>query len=226
MTANDAANTFRTIVDSRHSACAFLPDEVPQDLLDKVFSVAQRAPSNCNTQPWLIHVVSGKKCAALIKVLSEALSAGRSSMDFPTLDSYDGVYKERQHAAAKALYDAVGIHRGDKEGRLIQFMRNFEFFGAPHVAFVFMPEFCGLREACDVGMYTQTLMLSMTAHGLASCPQTALGFDAEVVRGTLGIDSSQKLIFGISFGYPEVDATVNNATTNRCALAEAVTFYR
>ena len=88
-----------------------------------------------------------------------------------------------------------------------------------------MLESFGLREACDVGMYAQTLMLSMTAHGLASCPQTALSFDADGVRETLGIDASQKLIFGISFGYPQEGADVNNSITHRCAL-EAVTFYR
>ena len=52
-------------------------------------------------------------------------------MDFPSFESYEGVYKERQHGAARALYDAVGVERSDKEGRLAQFMKNFDFFGAP-----------------------------------------------------------------------------------------------
>jgi nitroreductase len=226
MTKSETAQVFSHIVHSRHSTRAFLDQEVPQTLLDEVFLLAQQAPSNCNTQPWLIHVVSGDKRDALAESMSAALMAGSSSMDFPAFDAYEGLYKERQHGAARVLYDAAGVERSDKEGRLVQFMKNFDFFGAPHAAFVFMHESFGLREACDVGMYAQTLMLSMTAYGLASCPQTALSFDADGVRETLGIDAAQKLIFGISFGYPKEGADVNNAITNRCPLEEAVTFYR
>ena len=42
----------------RRSVRGFLPDEVPQTTLAEVFQIAQRAPSNCNVQPWVPHVVS------------------------------------------------------------------------------------------------------------------------------------------------------------------------
>ena len=93
------------------------------------------------------------------------------------------------------------------------------------VAFLFLPEPFGLREAADLGMYAQTLMLAMTAHGLGSCPQTALSFEADCIRATLGIDASNKLLFGISFGYPDPDAPVNNCATDRAAVVDAVCFH-
>jgi nitroreductase len=222
----DAASVFNKIVSSRHSTRAYLPAEVPQAVLDKVFDIAQWAPSNCNTQPWPTHIASGDVRDKLAGAMSGALMEGKISMDFPYAGVYAGVYKERQYGAAQTLYAAVGIERGDKEGRQLQFMQNFNFFGAPHVAFIFMPEAFGLREACDVGMYAQTLMLAMTAHGLASCPQTALSFNADGVREILGVDSSEKLLFGISFGYPQVDADVNNALTDRSNLDQSTTFHR
>jgi nitroreductase len=151
--------------------------------------------------------------------------AGDISMDFPYDGSYDGVYKERQHGAAQALYDSVDIARDDKAQRHEQFMRNFTFFDAPHAAFLFLPEPFGLREAADLGMYAQTLMLAMTAHGLGSCPQTALSFQANFIRETLGVDASNKLLFGISFGYPDPDAPVNTCATDRAALADTVIFH-
>jgi len=104
-------------------------------------------------------------------------------------------------------------------------MRNFTFFDAPHVAFLFLPEPFGLREAADLGMYAQTLMLAMTAHGLGSCPQTALSFEADFIRDSLGIDGSNKLLFGISFGYPDPDEPVNSCSTDRAALTDTVTFH-
>ena len=74
-------------------------------------------------------------------------------------------------------------------------------------------------------MYAQTLMLSFTAHGLGSCPQTALSFQADYVREQLGVGAENKLIFGISFGYPDPDAPANACRTDRAALNDAVFFH-
>lgn len=221
----EQAKIFDGIVLQRRSLRAFLPEPVAADTLETIFEVAQRAPSNCNTQPWLTHVASGASLQALRDEMPQRFMAGDISLDFPYDGSYEGAYKARQYGSAQALYDAAGIAREDKVRRQEQFMRNFTFFDAPHVAFLFLPQPFGLREAADLGMYAQTLMLAMTAHGLGSCPQTALGFQADFIRETLGIDADNKLLFGISFGYPQADAAVNRCATDRAALPEIVTFH-
>ena len=76
-----------------------------------------------------------------------------------------------------------------------------------------------------LGMYAQTLMLAMTAHGLGSCPQTALSFEANFIREALGVEPQYKLLFGISFGYPDPEAPVNRCATDRAALADCVHFH-
>ncbi len=222
---SDQARIFDQIVASRRSLRAFLPQPVDREALEAVFSVAQRAPSNCNTQPWVVHVASGDVLEEMRRALPGKFMAGEISMDFPYDGSYEGVYRERQHAAAQALYDSVDIARGDKAKRHEQFMRNFVFFDAPHVAFLFLPEPFGLREAADLGMYAQNLMLAMTAHGLGSCPQTALSFQADYIRETLGIAADNKLLFGLSFGYPDPDAPANTCTTDRALVEDAVIFH-
>jgi nitroreductase len=115
---------------------------------------------------------------------------------------------------------------GDLEGRKRAYLRNFSSFEAPHVAFVFMPETIGVREAADVGMYAQTLILALTARGLATCPQGALSFYAEIVRRRLGIPPEQKLLFGIAFGYEDVAVDANAARVGRDRLENAVAFHR
>lgn len=222
---SDLSKAFATIVGERRSVRDFLPQPVDADTLQAVFGAAQRAPSNCNTQPWQIHVVSGEVVETLRTEIPLRFMQGEISMDFPYDGVYEGVYRERQVGAAQALYNAVGIAREDKARRHEQFMRNFTFFDAPHVAFLFLPEPFGLREAADLGMYAQTLMLAMTANGLGSCPQAALSFQANLVRETLDIDASNKLVFGISFGYPDPDAPVNRCLTDRAALADTVHFH-
>lgn len=221
----EQARIFDDVVLGRRSLRAFLPEPVTAATLERIFSVSQRAPSNCNTQPWITHVASGSSLATLREELPRRFMKGEMSLDFPYDGVYQGVYKERQYGSAQALYDAVGIAREDKARRQEQFMRNFTFFDAPHVAFLFLPEPFGLREAADLGMYAQTLMLAMSAHGLGSCPQTALSFEADVIRELLGVDASNKLLFGISFGVPDPDAPVNQCATDRASLPDCVHFH-
>jgi nitroreductase len=223
--AADQAAVFTEIVNARKSARGFKPDPVPRELLERVFSVALRAPSNCNTQPWQTHVASGESIEKLRAVIPQAFMKQEFTIDFPYDGKYEGVYKERQYASAEALYGAMGIAREEKDKRNAAFIRNFTFFDAPHVAFLFLPQPFGIREACDLGMYAQTLMLSMVAHGLACCPQTALSFLAGQVREVLEIDDSNRLLFGISFGYEDTSHLANRCKTDRGELGELTHFH-
>src|SRR3546814_13673540 len=72
-----------------------------------------------------------------------------------------------------------------------------------------MPDWCGVREAADVGMFAQSLMLALTAHGLASCPQSSLSHYAAVVKRELNIPDDMRLLFGLSFGYEDPDHPSN-----------------
>ena len=48
----DTAAVFHQLVDSRRSIREFLPDAVPQDVLDRCLSSALKAPSSSNLQHW------------------------------------------------------------------------------------------------------------------------------------------------------------------------------
>jgi nitroreductase len=215
---------FEQIVRQRRSVRGFTDQVVPRETLERIFSLAGRAPSNCNTQPWDSYVVSGNTIETLRERLPQALMAGDYSMDFEYSGKYDGVYKERQYDAAAQLYNAMGIERSDREARTAAFARNFEFFGAPHAVFLFLRGDFGMREAADLGMYAQTLMLGFTAFGLASCPQTALSFNAKLVRDVLAVDPDHKLLFGISFGYEDKQEPANQCRVERAALEQLTHF--
>jgi len=219
------AECFDAVVSQRRSVRGFNEHVVDQALIEHIFSIAGRAPSNCNTQPWAVHVVSGRKLERLRDILPVNTMRGMTTLDYPYEPKYDGVYQERQYDAANQMYGAVGLERKDKEQRMEIFMRNYRFFGAPHVAFLFLPEHFGLREAADIGMYAQTLMLALAAHGLGSCPQTSLGFHADAVREVLEVNASYKLLFGISFGYEDLDDPINNTRMGRAELSETTVFH-
>ena len=224
MNVANPTQVFLDVVSRRRSMRDFKSDPVPREIIESVFGTAQRAPSNCNTQPWFVHVVTGETLEQLRQELPAKFASGEIALDFPYDGQYEGVYKERQYASAAALYDSLGIARDQKAERNAWFMRNFSFFDAPAVAFFTLPTGFGLREACDLGMFAQTVMLGLTAHGLGSCPQTALAFLANVIRPALNLGDHEQLMFGMSFGYPN-DTAVNEVATERASLADVVTYH-
>ncbi|QUH04894.1 nitroreductase [Saccharopolyspora erythraea] len=213
------------LIRNRRAVRAFRPDPVPDETLRAVFSLAGAAPSNSNTQPWHVEVVSGSARDRLGEALLDAHARGAVSTDFPYReDLYVGTYARRRREAGAAMYAALGISREDHEARAAYDAESLRFYGAPHVAFLFLPPNAEARMAADLGMYGQTLLLALAAHGIASCPQGLLSFYADTVREALGV-SDRKLLFGVSFGYADPSAPVNHITIPRADLAESTRFH-
>ena len=222
-----ASLSFAEAVRARHSVRAFRPDPLPDAVIRAVLEDAQQSPSNCNTQPWIVHVVSGAKRDALSQALLAAAGAGRFTPDYSfDMDAYFGCFAQRQADQASGYFGALGIARDDAAARADSLAANFRFFDAPHVALLFMPAFGdSVRAAGDVGMYGQTLLLALAARGLGGVPQTALGFMAQTIRDELGISDDLKLLFGISFGYSDLQAPANRWRADRAPITESVTFH-
>ncbi|MGE2715910.1 nitroreductase [Mycolicibacterium litorale] len=214
------------VIRSRRATRAFRPDEVPAETLRSVFELAGYAPSNSNTQPWQVEVVSGAARQRLADALVAAHAAGEQSVDFPYREGlFKGVLATRRAEFGAQLYGTLGIARDETDLLEGYNTKSLRFYGAPHVAMLFAPAEAEARIAADMGMYAQTLMLAMTAHGIASCPQALLTFYADTVRAHLGV-TGRKLLLGISFGYADESAIVNSVRIPRAALAETTRFRR
>lgn len=217
--------TLTDILNNRYSVRAFKPDPVPAATLQEVFKLAQRAPSNCNVQPWQTYVVSGAKKDELKKILvSTVLKQQPPQPDFNWKIAYEGVHRERQFGSANALYGAMGIAREDKMQRNMAMLRNWAFFDAPHVAFFTMDTYLGIMGAVDIGIYAQTLTLLLKERGIDSCMQGALGQFPQPLHEFLGLPEGRGVLFGMSFGYADETAAANQCRTERAVLAAAVEF--
>lgn len=220
----DGVHDLDQAIAERRSVRGFLPKPVPQELLDEVFALAQRAPSNCNVQPWRVYVASGRACAALREDLVSAVRNGQPpAMEHPIDEFFDG-YREKQIACAVELYGHMGVARDDRAGRFNASLRNFEFFDAPHVAYVCMSKRFGIGVALDVGIYVQTLMLAMWSRGIGSCPQAALRSYPAIVAKHLGIPDDEQILCGLSFGYEDPTVPANATRQPRDATAANVFF--
>lgn len=213
---------FVHVVRARRSARRFLPTPVPAADIRAVLEDAQQAPSNSNTQPWVVHLVSGLARDTLAQALLDAFEREQTSPDF-TGDYGDGVHQERSQQQAAATYGAQGVGRSDHEGRRDVIRKNLDFYGAPHVVLLFLPPLGdGVRAAGDVGMYAQNFLLSLTARGYRGIPQAILSVYADTVRDVLQVPAELKLLFGISFGTADEEAEVNDLKMPRVRLQRSV----
>lgn len=214
------------LLEKRNSVRAFTDKPVPDELLKTIFTQAQLSPSNCNVQPWQIHVVSGTaKDALKDKLLEAVMSGSEPNPDFDWKIRYTGTHRDRQYESANALYSSMNIERSDKNSRLMALVRNWEFFNAPHALFFTMEKYLNIMGAVDMGIYAQTLALLMAENGIESCFQGALGQFPDPVREFLEIPEDIGILFGMSFGYADKKAVVNTTRTDRAAIEESVVFW-
>lgn len=210
-------------IQTRRSVRGYLDKPIPQDILDNVFTQAQLAPSNCNTQPWKVFVASGDARNTIRETLiNKVLSGEKPQPDFDYESTFRGEYRQRQIDCAVAMYGEMGIGRDDREGRARAGLRNFELFDAPYVAFIGMDKSFGATIALDVGMYAQTLMLMLTAHGIGSCAMGSMRNYPDVVRDAFGIEDNIGILFGITFGYEDKSVAANNTRVGREPLDNVV----
>ncbi|MEO0971739.1 MAG: nitroreductase [Pseudomonadota bacterium] len=213
------------ILASRSSCRGFLPDAVAPDLLERIFTHAQRSPSNCNVQPWQVLVASGDAKDQLKQALvGEVMRRQKPNPDFAWSVAYQDEHRQRQFGSANALYGALGIDRQDKGARQQAMLRNWQFFDAPHVAIFTMDKYLDIMGAVDVGIYAQTLSLLMHEEGLATCMQGALGQFPDPIREMFALPEGRGVLFGMSFGYADANAPANRARTDREPLANSVVF--
>ncbi|MBL3593420.1 MAG: nitroreductase family protein [Synergistaceae bacterium] len=65
--------TFTDLVRTRRSVRRYKPDDVAPALLDTCLEAARLAPSACNSQPWLFHVVQGTLKSDLARAMNSGL---------------------------------------------------------------------------------------------------------------------------------------------------------
>lgn len=219
------ATQFDALVRERRSVRGFLDKPVPEETMKEIFETARWAPSGTNVQPWHAYVASGKTLEHIREGFVERFDAGEKiHTDHPGDGRTGSPWRDRKRACARVLYGAMDIEWEDMAGRGRAARRNFELFDAPHAVFFGMHSAFGMQSACDVGMYSQTLMLAMTAHGVSSCAQGTLRNYPDFVREVFGLDPEIKILFGLSFGYEDTTVPANQARTERATIEETVQF--
>ncbi len=210
-------DAYEALAGARHSVRAFTKQPVPQDLLERLLRQARLAPSGANLQPGRFWAVEGAARERLVAALCQAWQ-----QQTPEAEDYDYfprpmplALRKRQVAAAQALYEALGVARGNTQGRALQFERNFRFFDAPVALVVTIERDFGAGGFMDLGMCLHGLMLAAQAQGLASCAIGALASYPHIVRAALGLPETEQVVCGMALGWEDREAPVNRTRTVR-----------
>jgi len=211
---------------TRMSCRAFLPTPVPEATVRAILDGARQSPSGGNLQPWLVYALAGeplKEFLALIRSRIPAHPRGEGS----EYEIYPAAlwepYRSRRFKCGEDMYATIGVARDDKLARLLQFARNYEFFGAPVGLFFCLDRRMGPPQWSDVGMYMQSVMLLAREHGLHTCAQEAWSVWHRTVSEFLGLPSELMLFSGMALGYRDESAPINTLRTDRAPLGEFAT---
>ena len=214
--------TFNALMHKRHSCRGFLPDQVPQDVIEKITQAAGRVPTWCNSQPWHMIVTRGAETDRFRDAIFAAASTGSPAPDMEWPKQYVGVYQDRRRTCGLQLYDAVGVTRGDRAASGQQMMENFRLFGAPHVAIITSEVDLGPYGAMDCGGFVAAFTVAAEAAGVASIAQAAIAAHAPTVRDFFGIPENRLILCAISFGYEDKSHPANAFRTDRADLSEVI----
>jgi nitroreductase len=223
MTVEDALRT-------RRCCRAFLPTPVPREDIEQLLVLAARSPSNSNTQPWQVHVLTGAAKRALSADLLCAFDAGRIEVEEydyqPRPDQWPEPFRSRRRKFGEGLYaDTLGITRDDAAGRRRQHRRNYEFYGAP-VEIILTVSTAPLQGALvDAGLFLQALMLAARGIGLDTCPQASLIDFPSVVRRHVTIPDDHVIVCGVALGHADENDRVNTQHAVREPVESFARFY-
>jgi len=208
---------------TRMSCRAFLPTPVPEATLRAILDGARQSPSGGNLQPWRVYALTGAPLKELIALVrsrlpTHPLGEGSEYDIYPT--ALWEPYRSRRFKCGEDMYATIGVARDDKFARLLQFARNYEFFGAPVGLFFCLDRRMGPPQWSDVGMYMQSVMLLAREHGLHTCAQEAWSVWYRSVGEFLNLPPELMLFSGMALGYRDEAAPINTLKTDRAPLEE------
>ena len=208
---------------SRRSIRAFTSEPIKNKVIHDLLALAARSPSGGNLQPWKIYVINNQSMKKFIEF--------QDNWNQPETPGYaiypSGLtepYRTSRYQLGEAMYELLGIPREDKDARLQQVLRNFEFFGAPAAIFCFVDKQMGPPQWSDLGMFLQTFMLLAQEAGIDTCAQEAWAMKNDSVSEFVGSDKNDILFCGLALGYKDEDAVINQLSSERRPIEQWAKF--
>ncbi len=218
---------FDDVIMGRRSIRGYKPDPVPRALIEEILTLAMRAPSSMNTQPWNFTVLTGEPLDRIRQGNTERNLAGiPHSREFRTGHAFGGVHRDRQVGVAKQLFSAMGIARDDAPARQDWVLRGFRQFDAPVcVIITYDKELADSDDTSfDCGAVTTALVNAAWSRGLGCVINSQGIMQSPVVREHAGIAEDQVIMKAVALGWPDDSFPANAVVSERKSVEEAARF--
>ena len=223
----DPSTSVTDAVMTRITVRDFLDKPVPEDVLKTLLQTALRSPSGGNLQPWRVHVMTGDTLKEFKKRASERTLTGK--LEEPTHPAYPSPLWEPQRSwrykLGEDMYALLGIPRDNKMARMMWLAQNSKFFDAPVGLIITGHKKLDMPQYMDIGIFLQSLMLLAREAGLHTAPQGWWRNWTSVSHELLEIPEDEEVLVGMSLGFGNPDAPVNNLWADRAEMEELVHFY-
>ena len=220
--------TIQDAIITRKSVRSFTKKKVSNKIIKNILEVASQAPSGSNTQPWNVHVLTGKKLDEFTSASKKEFITNSENLVLERLNymkKYREPYVSRRRKVGWDLYQILNIKKGDFKKTKNFHAKNYEFFGAPMGLIFSIEKDLGWMSWLDYGMFIQNICLLARNYGLHTCPQAAWGLIYKKVNTLLNLNKNFTVHCGLAIGYKNTKSKINKLKTEREKLENFCKFF-
>ena len=206
---------FKALMQERHSVRNFQNKEIPENLIKEIISVAQRAPSWENSQPWNVYIATGEVLEQIRKEYREKGEQnikGYADMNPGHRTNYSKQSQKNMEDQNKAFAEFTEDPKFEK---FMESVRNLYY--SPMVVYFTLNKGYIPYSVYDVGAFGMSLMLAAKDYGVDSLIAYSLVTYPDVLRKYLKVPDDEDIIEGIALGYEE-DKNINKFRSTRLPL--------
>ncbi len=206
---------FHSVVESRRTVRDFLPDPVPQEVLDRGFDAARLAPSSSNLQPWEFIIIRDPEIRRLANAACLDQLPAKTAPLLLALVTHRDTWRRNRDEILR-IFESRGPLRKSHESYyrkiipMVYITGPFGLLGPlkqlfSRIASLFKPT-PNLMSRTDVrimahkstALAAATFMLAMRAEGFDTCPME--GFDPWRAKAMLGLPRGAEVNMFLAVG--------------------------
>lgn len=211
---------FHEVVNTRRSIRSFLPDPVPEDVLDRCLDAALRAPSSSNLQPWRFIALRSPEIRRKAGEVCLNQGPATSAPLIVALICHPDSWRRNRDEVVRILAERGDLRKGlatyyNRLIPLVYLHGPWNLLGwwkpaATWIVSLFRPfptllTRAGVRVTAHktTALAAATFMLAARAEGFDTCPME--GFDARRASHLLGLQRGEEVSMFIAVGKRAAD---------------------
>jgi nitroreductase len=211
-------NCLETIKQRKSIRC-FTKEVPPQSLILECLEAASWAPNPTSQQPWQFIVLSGDSLKKVTEIIKKSYSsaAGKTAPQLIENSENARILEQRKKENFSKMLSFLKEQNADMtslgEG-------NFNFHQAPLAIIFATHPYKDQNYLKSTVSAMQTFMLAATGCGLGTCWANSVSICQDAIKKELRLQDELILVDGISVGYPDLEAPINNVPRHRLPIEE------